>query len=286
MVALAPKAAHAAADRWSRADRGRADCFASELVMPPRLPEIELVNVTRCFGSTVATSDLSFAVAPGEIVALVGRTGAGKSTAMNLIMGTIAPDSGTVRVAGFDPHRDFAQLRGKLAVSFQTDRLLPWRTAAQNIALGLQILHVDKADAHRREREWLGRVKMAGADDKYAHELSGGMRQRVSLARALAVDPQILLLDESFSQLDHVTSKALRADVSELIRTLGKTCLLITHRIDDAIEMADRILVLAAPARVILEVQPTGAERGDPARGQALHARIAAAIGDEAPTTH
>src|SRR5262249_35687481 len=151
-VALARKAAHAA-DRWLRADRRRADCFASELVMPPRLPEIELVNVTRCFGSTVATRDLSFSVAPGEIVALVGRTGPAKGPAMNLIMGTIAPDSGTVRVAGFDPNRDFAQLRGKLAVSFQTDRLLPWRTAAQNIALGLQILHVDKTEARRRARD-------------------------------------------------------------------------------------------------------------------------------------
>jgi NitT/TauT family transport system ATP-binding protein len=252
--------------------------------MSAGLAEIELVNVTRRFGNTVATRDLSFSVAPGEIVALVGRTGAGKSTAMNLIMGTIAPNGGTVRVAGHDPYRDFAQLRGKLAVSFQTDRLLPWRTAVQNIELGLQILHVDRAQSRRRAREWLGRVKMAGADDKYAHELSGGMRQRVSLARALAVDPQILLLDESFSQLDHVTSKALRADVSELIRSLGKTCLLITHRIDDAIEMADRVLVLAAPARVILEVRPAEQDRGNPARAQALHAQIAAAMGDEAQT--
>jgi NitT/TauT family transport system ATP-binding protein len=252
----------------------------------PRPAEIELVNVTRRFGNTVATRDLSFAVAPGEIVALVGRTGAGKSTAMNLIMGTIGPDTGIVRVAGYDPHRDFAKLRGKLAVSFQTDRLLPWRTAAENIALGLQILRVDKDQIHARAREWLARVKMAGTEDKYAHELSGGMRQRVSLARALAVDPQILLLDESFSQLDHVTSKALRADVSELIRTLGKTCLFITHRIDDAIEMADRILVLAAPARVILEVKPSEADRRDGARLQAMHDEIAAAMGDEQPTTH
>jgi len=126
---------------------------------------------------------------------------------------------------------------------------------------------------------------MAGADDKFPHELSGGMRQRVSLARALAVDPQILLLDESFSQLDHVTSKALRADVTELIRTLRKTCLLITHRIDDAIEMADRILVLAAPASVILEARPAEHDRGNPARAQALHAQIAAAMGDEAATS-
>jgi NitT/TauT family transport system ATP-binding protein len=249
-------------------------------------PEIELASVTKRFGRTVATADLSFSIATGEIVALVGRTGAGKSTAMNLIMGTIEPNSGTVRVAGCDPFREFAKLRGKLAVSFQTDRLLPWRTAVQNIELGLQILGVDKDECRRRSHEWLGRVKMAGTDEKYAHELSGGMRQRVSLARALAVDPQILLLDESFSQLDHVTSKALRKDVSELVRNLGKTCLLITHRIDDAIEMADRILVLAAPASVILEVAPTAAERADPALLRDLHHKIASAMGEDADTAH
>jgi len=248
--------------------------------------EIELINVTRRFSGAVAVRDLSFSVASGEIVALVGRTGAGKSTAMNLIMGTLAPHAGTVRVAGRDPHRDFAELRGKLAVSFQTDRLLPWRTAIENIELGLQILRIEKTEAERRARAWLGRVKMEGADHKYAHELSGGMRQRVSLARALAVDPTILLLDESFSQLDHVTSKTLRKDVTELVRNLGKTCLLITHRIDDAVEMADRILVLEAPAHVILEVRPTGQDRADAARAAELHRQIATAMGGDSETTH
>jgi NitT/TauT family transport system ATP-binding protein len=248
--------------------------------------DIELVNVTRRFGNAVAVDDLSFTVGTGEIVALLGRTGAGKSTAMNLIMGTIKPNSGSVRVAGVDPYGEFERLRGKLAVSFQTDRLLPWRTAVQNIELGLQILGIDKAESRRRASEWLARVKMPGADDKYAHELSGGMRQRVSLARALAVDPEILLLDESFSQLDHVTSKTLRKDVADLVRTLGKTCLLITHRIDDAIEMADRILVLAIPARVMLEVRPTAADRADPARVRELHHQIATAMGEQDETTH
>jgi NitT/TauT family transport system ATP-binding protein len=246
-----------------------------------RAAEIEVTNVTRRFGSSVAVRDLTFRVGGGEIVALLGRTGAGKSTAMNLIMGTIAAHSGTVRVAGFDPHAEFGRLRGKLAVSFQTDRLLPWRTATQNIELGLQILRVDAAESQRRAREWLGRVKMTGAEEKYPHELSGGMRQRVSLARALAVDPEILLLDESFSQLDHVTSKTLRADVSDLVRTLGKTCLLITHRIDDAIEMADRILVLAAPAHVVLSVDVTAADRSDPARVADLQRQIASTMGDD-----
>jgi NitT/TauT family transport system ATP-binding protein len=248
--------------------------------------EIALANVTRRFGTAVAVQDLTFTVAASEIVALLGRTGAGKSTAMNLIMGNLKATSGTVRVAGFDPFAEFDRLRGKLAVSFQSDRLLPWRTAVENIALGLQILHVEKVDGRRRASEWLTRVKMAGADDKYPYELSGGMRQRVSLARALAVDPEILLLDESFSQLDHVTSKTLRRDVSELVRTLGKTCLLITHRIDDALEMADRILVLASPARVILEIAPTAADRASPTALKALHDKIACAMGEDEHITH
>ena len=248
--------------------------------------EIALANVTRRFGNSLAVQNLSFEVGTAEIVALLGRTGAGKSTAMNLIMGNLAASSGTVRVAGFDPFAEFDRLRGKLAVSFQTDRLLPWRTAVENIELGLQILHVEREEARQRAGEWLSRVKMAGAEGKYPHELSGGMRQRVSLARALAVDPKILLLDESFSQLDHVTSKALRRDVSDLVRTLGKTCLLITHRIDDALEMADRTLVLASPAHVILEIRPTAADRASPEALKALHDKIAAAMGEDEKATN
>ena len=117
--------------------------------------EIALANVTRRFGNSVAVQDLSFEVGTSEIVALLGRTGAGKSTAMNLIMGNLKATSGTVRVAGFDPYEEFDRLRGTLAVSFQTDRLLPWRTAVENIELGLQILRVDKADGRRRASEWL-----------------------------------------------------------------------------------------------------------------------------------
>jgi NitT/TauT family transport system ATP-binding protein len=256
---------------------------------PAAAQVIALEHVTKRFGSFLAVDDLSFSVMEGEIVALVGKTGAGKSTAMNLIMGNLAPTSGSIRVAGLDPSADFAALRSKLAVGFQNDRLLPWRTAIQNVELGLQILRVPRSECTVRAAEWLARVKLQGAADKYPHELSGGMRQRVSLARALAIDPAILLLDECFSQLDHVTSKTLRTDVSSLIRELGKSCLFITHRIDDAIEMADRILVLDAPAKLLLEAAPTATERTDQAAAARLHARIADAMGgdgeDAAPTT-
>jgi NitT/TauT family transport system ATP-binding protein len=235
---------------------------------------IALDGVSHRFNGRLAVDGLSFDVASGEIVALVGRTGAGKSTALNIVMGTFAPDRGAVDVVGCDPFRDAMKLRGKIGVSFQTDRLLPWCTAQKNVEIGLRILGGHPAERSERAAYWLDRVKLQGALEKYPHELSGGMRQRVSLARALAVDPELLLLDESFSQLDHVTSKTLRADFSEVVRSARKTCLFITHRIDDAIEMADRILVLEAPARVALEVRPY-----DVADKHELHERIAGAMG-------
>ena len=243
---------------------------------------IVLDQVGKSFGPHVAVECLDLSVAEGEVVAILGRTGAGKSTVLNLIMGNMRPSSGTVRVAGLDPHRDFQALRGRIAVGFQTDRLLPWRTALENVAFGLQILRRPRAECLQTAQAWLDRVGLREAAGKYPHEMSGGMRQRVSLARALAVDPVILLLDECFSQLDHVTSRTLRREVSLLLRELGKTCLVVTHRIDDAIDMAERVLVLGAPARVVLQARVTDAERNDPTAAEALHDRIAAAMGGDA----
>ena len=254
--------------------------------METNMPLIEFKEVSKRFGAHVAVNRLSMSVARGEIVALLGRTGAGKSTVMNLLMGTIACDAGQIRVAGVDPALEFSSLRGKMAVSFQTDRLLPWRTALENVALGLLILGKPKAEAHATALEWLKRVKLGGAEDKYASELSGGMRQRVSLARALAVDPELVLLDESFSQLDHVTSQVLRRDFSEIVRAAGKTCVFVTHRIDDALEIADRVLVFAAPAQVCLELTISAAQRADAATIDAMHARIERAIGGDEPINH
>ncbi len=241
---------------------------------------IVLDRVFKAFDGRPAVEDLSLTVESGDIVGVVGKTGAGKSTALHMIMGVFPPDRGTIRVNGLDPYRDFQKLRGALAVSFQTDRLLPWRRAVDNVALGLQILGVDRAERERRAREWLARVKMAGAEAKYPHELSGGMRQRVSFARALAVDPAIVLLDESFSQLDEVTSRELRHDFAELVRSLGKTSVFITHRLEDALEMAERIIVLGAPARVVTEVRTTVGERADPGRLAELRRKVAAAMDD------
>lgn len=242
---------------------------------------IRLEGVGKAYGSFRVLSGIDMQVHKGEIVALLGQTGAGKSTVMNMIMGTQEATEGTIRVAGHDPHAEFARLRGKLAVSFQTDRLLPWRTAVENCELGLLILKIPAAEARKRALTWLSRVKLDGAADKYPHELSGGMRQRVSLARALCVDPELVLLDESFSQLDHVTSRTLRQDFAAVVREYRKTCLFVTHRIDDAIEMADRVIVLRPKVGVALEESIDDALRADPAQAAALHGRIAACMDGE-----
>ncbi len=243
-------------------------------------PIIALTDVTKLFDGQPAVSGLTLHVQQGEIVALLGQTGAGKSTVMNLILGQIAPTTGTVVVDGCDPYRQSMALRGKVSVSFQTDRLLPWRTARRNVELGLEILKRPAGQRAGIAAEWLNRVKLAPLHhEKYPHQLSGGMRQRVSLARALVVDPALILLDESFSQLDHVTSKTLRTDFHALVKQLGKTCLLITHRIDDALEMADRVILLAAPARIVSELAVSDAQRADPdwlaASGRAIAAEMA-----------
>lgn len=239
---------------------------------------IELTDVTKTLSGNNVVQSLNFHVSKGEIVALLGRTGAGKSTLLNLIMGTIAADKGSIRVAGVDPYKQFKDLRGRLAVSFQTDRLLPWRTAVENVELGLLILGQSKHAARKVAETWLERVKLVGYSNYYVHQLSGGMRQRVSLARALCIDPELLLLDESFSQLDHVTSQSLRSDFSRLAREFEKTCLLVTHRIDDAVEMADRVVVIAPGAKVCLEKSIDAGLRSDPRALNELRNQIAQAM--------
>ncbi|MEP9355843.1 ABC transporter ATP-binding protein [Xanthobacter sp. KR7-65] len=244
-------------------------------------PVIEIQNLHKSFAGFVAVDDFSLSVSKGEIVALLGRTGAGKSTVLNLVMGTIAPDRGSIRVAGLDPFAQFRQLKGRIAVSFQTDRLLPWRTAIENAELGLLILGLPKAEARARARQWLARVNLRGAEDKYVHELSGGMRQRVSLARALAVDPDIVFLDESFSQLDHATAKKLRTDFHSIAKEFQKTCLFVTHRIEDAIEIADRAIVLSPGAHIALTERITPALREDPDAVRECHSRVARVMGSD-----
>jgi NitT/TauT family transport system ATP-binding protein len=216
-------------------------------------------DVTKTFerpdgsGPFTAVDRLSFVVAQGEIVAVLGKTGCGKSTIFNLITGLMEPTSGRIFVEGIDPFGEFEALRGKIGIVFQGDRLMPWRTALDNVLLGLDILGVKRARSEPVALGWLAKLGLAGHERDYPHALSGGMRQRVSIARALAVDPALILCDEPFSALDEMTAGRLRLEFLRLVRDSAKTALFITHSIDEAMEVGDRIMVLRRPARIALE---------------------------------
>jgi NitT/TauT family transport system ATP-binding protein len=224
-------------------------------------PIIRFDDVTKVFrrpdgrGDFVAVDRLSFAISPGEIVAVLGKTGCGKSTMFNLIAGLLEPTSGRVSVVDHDPFREFAYFRGKIGIVFQGDRLMPWRTALANVLLGLEILDVEPKRAQAVARGWLERLGLAGHENDYPHALSGGMRQRVSIARAFAVEPELLLCDEPLSALDEMTARDLRKEFVRLVRQNGKTAVFITHQISEAMEIGDRVLVCHRPARIAFEAR-------------------------------
>jgi NitT/TauT family transport system ATP-binding protein len=205
--------------------------------------------------SIVAIDRLDFRIRSGDIVAIVGQTGCGKSTFLNMLIGIEQPTEGRIDIAGRTPYDDFNYFRGELAAVFQQDRLLPWRTALSNVRLPLELLGRDPQEQIERAKTWLQRLGLAGFENAYPHELSGGMRQRVALARAFVLEPGLLLADEAFGHLDEVTSAALRKTFVELARTQGNTSIVVTHQLEEAIEMGSRILVLGRPGRLLADIQ-------------------------------
>lgn len=202
-----------------------------------------------------AVRDLSFTVATGEVVAVVGKTGCGKSTMFNLVAGLIAPSDGSVSVDGYDSYRQFNSLKGRMAIIFQNDRLMPWRTALDNVCLGLELENMPREERYAIGRKWLERLNLSGHENDYPHQLSGGMKQRVAIARAFSVNPDVLLCDEPFSALDEITAGQLREDFNELVRASQITAMFITHNIDEALTIANRVLVFAKPAKVMADVR-------------------------------
>ncbi len=205
-----------------------------------------------------AVDNVSLEIRTGDIVALLGKTGCGKSTMFNMIAGLLDPSEGIVRVAGKDPFREFDWFRGKIAVVFQNDRLLPWRTAIANVELGLEMLDMSKKERHRIAQQWLSTLGLQGHEKDYPHALSGGMRQRVSIARAFATNADLLLCDEPFSALDEMTGQRLRDEFANLVRENKKTAVFITHSIDEALQLGDRIVVLKRPASIAYETRLSG----------------------------
>jgi NitT/TauT family transport system ATP-binding protein len=175
-----------------------------------------------------------------------------------MIAGLTEQTSGTVRVSGRDPFAEFDWFRGKMAIVFQNDRLLPWRSALQNVELGLEMLDVPPAERRATAQLWLTRLGLGGHEHDFPHALSGGMRQRVSIARAFATNANILLCDEPFSALDESTAARLRAEFVRLVKENGKTAVFITHSISEALQLGDRIVVLKRPAMIAYDVSFDG----------------------------
>jgi NitT/TauT family transport system ATP-binding protein len=241
---------------------------------------IRLDRVSKVFGkagtngSYRAVDDLNLDVCPGQMLAILGKTGCGKSTIFNMIAGLTEPTSGTVRVTGRDPFADFDSFRGRIAIVFQNDRLLPWRSAIQNVELGLEMLDLPSAERRATAQLWLTKLGLAGHENDFPHALSGGMRQRVSIARAFATNAAILLCDEPFSALDESTAGRLRAEFVRLVKENGKTAVFITHSISEALQIGDRIVVMRRPAMIAYDVSFDGST------GQEERELIRSRIGD------
>jgi NitT/TauT family transport system ATP-binding protein len=199
-----------------------------------------LVRYETAEGPITAVDDMSFTVRPGEFLSVIGPSGCGKSTLFNVIGGLLSHHAGTVSVAGetiSGPHKSIGMV-------FQEESTFPWRTVIDNVAFPLELVGMERAKRAERARYFINMVGLAGFENRYPGELSGGMRQRVSLARTLASEPKILLMDEPFAALDEQTRLLLGDKVLQIQQELKQTTLLITHNITEAVQMSDRILVM------------------------------------------
>lgn len=221
-------------------------------------PKISLSNITKQFtvrpgkdnpdgGTLTALDGITLDVRAGEFLTIVGPSGSGKSTLLDIVAGLTKQTEGTVVVDGSPvsgPGRD-------RAVVFQQYALFPWRTAAANVSFGLEGASLNRKQRYAAAQEYLALVGLAGFEDRYPHELSGGMKQRVAIARSLAYEPDILLMDEPFAALDAQTREQLQDELLRIWRTTGKTIVFITHGIDEAVYLGERVAVLSArPGRL------------------------------------
>jgi NitT/TauT family transport system ATP-binding protein len=210
---------------------------------------LELLDIRCTFRSKddasqryTAVADTTLRIREGEFVSVVGPTGCGKSTLLNVGAGLLAPSSGVVKVFG----KALVGVNARAGYMFQTEALMPWRSARDNVMVGLQYRGVSEPEAVAQAEQWLARVGLSGFGDRYPHQLSGGMRKRVALAQTLVLDPDILLMDEPFSALDVQTRQLMENEVLDLWASKKRAVLFITHDLDEAIAMSDRVVVLSA----------------------------------------
>jgi NitT/TauT family transport system ATP-binding protein len=242
--------------------------------MPSSPPALALERVTRRFparGSAnavfTAIENLSFAVRDGEFVSVVGPSGCGKSTILNLVAGLDRPTEGSVRLHGEPVSGPSPQVGFML----QKDLLLPWRTILHNVEFGLESRDLGSAERRERALRELRRCRLLDFAERYPYQLSGGQRQRAALARTLAIDPNIVLLDEPFSALDAQTKLVLQRSFAQTIAGSGVTTLLITHDLSEAVAMSDRILVMSErPGRIVEEIEVGLPDRDNPIVRQTL----------------
>jgi NitT/TauT family transport system ATP-binding protein len=194
---------------------------------------IRFRNVNKSFGGRTVLKDVSFELKDHETVAVLGASGSGKTTLLRLIAGTVKPDGGTVEVDS-----------ARIGFIFQDHRLLPWRTAQDNIALPRRAAGKPREEARRRARSWMDRLGLQGFYDYYPRQLSGGMTQRVSIARAFALEPEIMLMDEPFSSLDASLADALLRDLKQVLSGYRATAVYVTHEFPEALRMTSRIFQL------------------------------------------
>jgi NitT/TauT family transport system ATP-binding protein len=208
---------------------------------------IEIKGLTQTYvskaGTHTAIRDVNLSIANGEFVSIVGPSGCGKSTILYLVAGLRSPSEGHISVLGTDvdvrkgPHPD-------VGFVFQRDALLPWKSALQNVALGLRYRGMQKREANQQAQEWLARVGLHGFDNSYPHQLSGGMRKRVSIAASLALKPRVLLMDEPFSALDAQTRNLMENDLLTLWEESRQTVVFVTHDLEEAVGLSDRVVTM------------------------------------------
>ena len=252
-------------------------------------PVISIRDLGIAFGDgdarTEVLKSLDLDIAPGEFLAIVGASGVGKSTLLRILMGLARPSHGSVTIA--QAQHDGNGAGRTMAMVFQDSRLLPWRRILSNVCFGLEKLSLPRADRKARAEKALARVGLRETAKRFPHQLSGGQRQRVALARALAVEPAILLMDEPFSALDIATREALQTDLVRIQTETKKTVLFVTHDIDEAVFLADRIVALGGKPGEVKSVVTIDVARPRRRTDPALHdiaARIKQTIAEQSPS--